>query len=546
MAELTTAIFRNLIGDVRQMRLSLGRRWTTALLWAANFAVAGLILLPILYLFVRLVAAENSPWGTVFRATTLATLGNTLLLAAAVTLASAAIAIPIAWLTVRSDIPFRRLWAILAVLPLVIPSYVGAYLLTASLGPRGIIAHWLEAAFGFEQIPSIYGFAGAAYVLTLLSYPLTVLSVRSALQGIDPALEEASRSLGTGPWRTFCRVILPQLRPGIAAGSLLVALYVLRDFGAVSIMRYNTFTRVIYIQFQATFNREAAAALSLILVGLTVAILFFEARSQAGFRGRYHTQMPGSVRPHPPTALGGWRWPALLFCAVIVLLALVIPSGVLVYWLLRGIEMGHRVSPVWSAAWNSLSVSIAAALLTLLACLPVAYAGVRRPGKSSQILGRIAYLGYALPGVVVALSLVFFTVNLARPVYQTLFTLLIAYLILFLPQAIGAVRTSLLQVHPRLEEAGRGLGRGSLTVFSRITFPLLRPGIITALGLVFLTTMKELPATLILSPYDFKTLATEVWSTVSEAFFAQAAAPALLLILLSSVPMAILLFRERQ
>jgi iron(III) transport system permease protein len=181
----------------------------------------------------------------------------------------------------------------------------------------------------------------------------------------------------------------------------------------------------------------------------------------------------------------------------------------------------------------------------LFACLPVAFASVRRPGRISQFFERTTYLGYALPGVVVALALVFFTANLAQPIYQTLVTLLLAYLILYLPQAIGAVRTSLLQVHPRYEEAGKGLGRGSVSVFLRITLPLLRPGIITAFGLVFLTTMKELPATLILSPYDFKTLATEVWATVSEAFFAQAALPALLLILLSSVPMAILLFRER-
>ena len=545
MAELSTSAARDLWSNFRRRGLHLRQRWTTYLLWGFNLLVAGIILLPILYLLIRLIAADTQPWNAVFRTTTLITMWNTLILAVTVTTASALLAIPLAWLTVRSDLPFRRVWSVLVVLPLVIPSYVGAYLMTASLGTRGIVSQWISALFGIETIPPIYGFAGAAYVLTMLSYPLVVLSVRSSLQGIDPTLEEASRSLGSTAWESFRRVILPQLRPGISAGCLLVALYVLRDFGAVSIMRYNTFTRVIYIQYQATFNREAAAALALILIAITVAILIFELRAQRGSRGRLDSQAPGTSRPRPVTHLGIWRWPALMFTGTIVLLALVIPSAVLGYWLLRGMLVGERIAPIWSAAWNSLSISFLAAVLILLVSLPIAYTNVRRPGGLSRLIERVAYLGYALPGVVVALALVFFAANFAAPIYQSAVTLLVAYTVLFLPQAIGAVKTSIIQVHPRLEEAGRGLGRRPWSVFRTITLPLLRPGVLAAIGLVFLTAMKELPATLILSPYDFSTLATEVWSTVSEAFFARAAAPALLLILLSSVPMAILLFRDR-
>mgnify|MGYP000166472011 CR=1 FL=1 len=250
MSELLTAIRYSILGGARGAptppRAGL-RRFNG--LWVPALLAAGAILLPIAYLALRVAQADRDTWALILSAGTLATLGRTVLLAGLVTLASAALAVPIAWLTVRTDLPYRRAWSVLAALPLVIPSYVGAYLMVASLGPRGMLAQWLGAWFGLEQLPSIYGLPGAVYVLTLLSYPYTLLSVRAGLHRLDPALEEAARGLGHGPWQTFWRVILPQLRPALAAGSLLVALYVLRDFGAVAIMRYNTFTRVIYIQY---------------------------------------------------------------------------------------------------------------------------------------------------------------------------------------------------------------------------------------------------------------------------------------------------------
>jgi iron(III) transport system permease protein len=396
---------------------------------------------------------------------------------------------------------------------------------------------------GIQQLPVVYGFPGALYVLTLLSYPYILLTVRAALQGIDSSQEEAARSLGRSPWETFWGVTLAQLRPALTAGGLLVALYVLRDFGAVSIMRYSTFTRVIYIQYQSAFDRTSAAALSLVLVALTLAILWWEVRSRG--KGRYFNPGSGSSRRPARQALGKWRWPALMFCLAVVTLALFIPASVLVYWLWRGWAAGERLLPLVPAARNSMVASGLAAGAALLAALPVAIVSVRWPGRLSLLLERVTYAGFALPGIVVALSLVFFGANYALALYQTLPLLVLAYCTLFLPQAVSSVRTSLLQVHPHLEEAARGLGRSPGQVLSRITLPLVRPGMAAALSLVFLTTMKELPATLILAPLGFKTLATAVWSAVSEAFFAQAAGPALLLILASSIPMAILVLRER-
>ncbi|MFQ5616661.1 MAG: ABC transporter permease [Anaerolineales bacterium] len=512
------------------------------LLWLPAILVTTGILLPIVYLVLRAVSGEMTVWELIFRARNLEILGNSVLLAITVTLASALIAVPLAWLTVRTDLPFRGGWALLTSLPLVIPSYIGAYLMASTLGPRGLLQGWLETLFGVERLPSIYGFPGAALVLTLLTYPYTLLSVRAALAGMDPVLEEASRSLGYSSWQTFWRVTFPQLRPGLIAGSLLVALYTLRDFGAVAIMRYNTFTRVIYVQYQSMLDRSAAAASSLVLIALTLIVLALEIRTRRGVR-QYSSTTP--ARKPVMLPLGRWRWPALIFCGLAVGLALVTPAGVLVYWFARGIQSGEQIAPLWLAAQNSLLVSALAAGVTLAACLPVTVLSVRHPGRFAVLLERLTYLGFALPGIVIALALVFFGSNFVRFLYQTVPMLIFAYVILFLPQAVGAVQASLLQVHPNLEEAGRSLGKNPLEVFRRVTLPLVQPGLAAGASLVFLTTMKELPATLILSPFGFRTLATSIWGTVSEAYFAQAAAPALLLILVSSVPMAFLVLRRR-
>ena len=250
--------------------------------------------LPLVYLIVRALDADADAWNALGRASTFRLLGRTTLLAASVTVASLTLALPIAWLTVRTDLPGRRVWSVLTVLPLAIPSYVGALAFVAAFGPRGSI-HDLLSPLGLGSIPEIYGFPGAFLALTLFTFPYLLLMLRAGLRGMDPALEEASRSLGAGSWRTFFTVVVPQLRVPIAAGSLLVALYVVSDFGAVSILRYDTFTRAIFIQYQSSFDRAAAAVLGLELVGLVALILLLESLSRS--RGRF-PRPRGRHRPH--------------------------------------------------------------------------------------------------------------------------------------------------------------------------------------------------------------------------------------------------------
>lgn len=506
--------------------------------------VGAALLLPPVYLVVRSLGSGNELWDLLFRERVAGILGRTLLLVVTVTAGSLVIALPLAWLTARTDLPLRRMWAVVTSLPLVIPSYVAGFVVVVALGPRGMLQGALEGPFGLDRLPSIYGFAGAMLTLTFLSYPYMLLTIRAALQRMDPALEESARGLGLGPVATFFRVVAPLLRPAVGAGALLVGLYTLSDFGAVSLLRYETFTWAIFSQYESSLDRTLGAGLSLALVGLALAWVALEFLSRG--RSRYYSTSSGTTRPPPTVRLGRWRWPAVGLCASITGLALGLPVGILLYWVVRGVLAGEPLDPLWAAARNSLYISALAALAATAAALPVGLLSVRHPGLLSGTLERLGYVSFALPGIAIALALVFFGANYAGFLYQTIGLLLLGYVALFLSPALGAVRATLLQMNPRLEEAARGLGRSPLGAFTSVTLPAARPGIVAGASLVFLLTMKELPATLILSPTGFTTLATSVWSFTSEAFFARAAMPSLLLIILSGVPLALLMLRERR
>jgi len=516
--------------------------------------VAGLILLVPLYLLVRSMGVGAEAVSTLFSQRTALVMGNTVLLAGAVTMGATAVAVPLAWLTAATDLPGRRLWTVLVAMPLILPSYVAAFLFISLLSPKGVMQQLLRPVTGLERLPSLYGFPGAFLVLTLITYPLIFLTVRGAILRLDPSLEEAARSLGLGPRQVFWRVTLPHLRPGILAGSLLVTLYVLRDFGAVTTLQYSTFTRIIYNRY-LSYRLDMAALFASVLVIMALIILFLEQRSRG--RARYARLSSGCSRRREPARLGKWKAPALAFTGAITTLALGLPLAGLIYWVWRGWQgqqVGNQVgaisnnlmalSGLLEPAWHSFSASLMAAVLTTLLALPIAILVVRRPGRLSWLLERVAYTSYALPGIVVALAFVFFGIHILPSLYQTLPMMLAAYAILFIPLAIGAVRAALQQMSPSLEEAGRSLGQKPLAVLRRITLPLIWPGLMAGALLIFLTAMKELPATLILSPLGFNTLAEQVWTNIGEAFFARAALPTLLLLILSSIPLAWLTLRD--
>ncbi|MBA2452335.1 MAG: iron ABC transporter permease [Chloroflexia bacterium] len=500
------------------------------------------MVLPIGYLVLRASQGGTDILDLIWRPRTFMLLRNTVVLATIVTVASVLISLPAAWLTSRTDLPWRRFWSVALVLPLAVPSYVGAFAIVAALGPRGLLQSRLETLFGIERLPEIYGLFGAALTLTLLSYPYVLLTLNATISSMDTALEEASRSMGYGSLATFRKVTLPLLRPAVGAGSLLVALYVFSDFGAVSLLQFDSFTRAIYTQYTGSFDRTLAAGLALVLVGLTVTLLGFESWSRGG--AGYHRSTAGVMRPSRMLKLGRWKAPAVAYCATVVGLALVMPIGVILYWLVRGLRAGEPLRLVWDAGLNSAYVSLLAALVAVLLSIPVVLLSVRHAGPFSGLIERATYAGYALPGIVVALSLVFFGANYAPFLYQTTGMLVLAYVVRFIPQAVGSMRAALLQVSPHIEEAARSLGYNSPRVWLSVTGPLARHGLLSGGLLVFLTVMKELPATLLLRPIGFNTLATRIWGATAEGFWARAAAPALLLILISAIPMIVISLRQ--
>lgn len=517
-----------------------GAQSLPAIIWLVAIAIMSAMLVPVLYLVmvvgslgldgVRAVLTDSLTWRLVVR---------TVYLGVTVTLASVILSVPLAWITVRSDLPARRFFAIATALPLVVPTYVGAFALVATFARGGLAENW----FGITGV-NPYGFVGAATVLTLFAYPYVLLTVQAALRGTEGSLEEASRLLGYGPTATFMRVILPQLRLPVAAGALLVALYVFSDFGAVSILRYQTLTRGLYLQYTASFDRASAAMLGLLLVAITVIVIGAEARISR----RYAQRSGGNAadRSLPVVALGAWRWPATMFAVTVVVLGVFTPMVVVGYWLMRGVAAGQPIYLPFGPAGRSILVATLAAGATVLAALPVAILAARSRSAFAQWVARLAYTGYALPGVVVALALVFVGIRVVPFLYQTLWMLVFAFVVLFLPQAVAAIRAPLMQQPVDLEAASRTLGVGQLFTFARITVPLARRGALAGGALVFLTTLKELPATLLLAPTGFDTLATRIWSETAERFLTRAASSALFLIVIGSVPLAILMVRERR
>ncbi|MDH3626287.1 MAG: iron ABC transporter permease [Acidobacteriota bacterium] len=504
-------------------------RWLT---YAAGLVVATFVSAPLFYLVMRAMAL--GPYRVLefwWRHGQVQLLMQTVALMVGVVAIANAIAIPAAWLVARTDLRYRGIWATILALPLVIPSYVSAFSWVSVLGPRGLL-QGMVSFLGVERLPAIaYGYTGALFALALFTYPYLFLPLVAAMNSLDGSTEESSRVLGIGPWRTFFRVTLPQLRGSIATGSLLIALYALSDFGAVSIVRYNTLTLGVYNAYRSLFDRSGAA-----LAGLQLAVVALAVVGLHGLvRRRERRSTTGSQRTRSVIELGRWRILARIGLSCVVVLNIGIPLLAISAWLTRsGLPQSTR--GLMSATLNSFTVSSLAAIAAVVLAFPVALWVTRSPGFVGRWVERLSITGFAMPGLVVALSLVFVATRQLPWMYQTTLLVVIAYVIRFLPESLGATRNALLQFSPHYEEAARNLGHGAISTFRSVTWPLIRPGVLAGGALVFMTAMKELPATLILRPIGFETLATTIWSAASESYYADAALPALCLLFVGAVP----------
>ncbi len=491
---------------------------------AAGGLVALLSLLPFFFIVAE---SRSTGWATtsrlLFRPRMGELLTNTAVLIGAALPLCALIGVGAAWLTERTTLPGRRTWHLLLVAPLAVPAFVNSF---------GWVT-WFGA--------KVEGVVGAVTIVTLSYFPLVYLPVAATLRGLDLALDESARALGHGPVRTFLRVTLPQLRPALFGGLLLVALHLLAEFGALELLRFPTFTVAIFEQYQSTFNGPAATTLAGVLVLICGGLLLLELLSRG--RSRYARIGAGAARRATPVRLGLATPLALLALTALLALALGVPLVSLGRWLVISRSTAFPLGELASVTARSLGLGLLGAVVTTVLALPVAWVSVRRGGWLSQLIERSTYLGHTLPGIVVALALVTVSIRYARPFYQTTALLLLAYAILFLPLAVVSIRAALAQVPPALDEAARALGARPLAVFWRVTLPLLARGLGAGGTLVFLAVLTELTATLLLAPTGTVTLASRFWSRTNDIAYGAAAPYALLMILLSA-PTTLLLTRD--
>ena len=504
---------------------------------AVAVGIGGLI--PLAYLLVKALSAESTALEQiVFRWRNARLFFNTLLLTGGVLALDLLLATPAAWLTTRVDLKGKRFFTVLCVLPLAIPGYVMAYALLALGGNTGIVAQF----FG-TSIPRLSGYWGALLALSAYTSPYLFLNLRTALLGLDSSLEESARSLGYRYREIFFRVILPQLRPTLYASGLLISLHVIGDFGVVSLMRYETFSYALYIEYTLSFEHIYAAWLALMLLAFTACVLYVEAKLLN--RVVLHRAGSGVSRQLSHISLGAWSASAYLYLGVLSFMTVVVPAGSVLLWMFRGFDSAALEGLVNSVI-GSLSIAIPAGILCAVLAVPFAYVGVRYPSRLSNMLARVAYIVYAIPPLAFALSLIFFVLNTMSFIYKTLPVLIYACTLHFLAEAIGPVRSSLYQASPHLEEAARSLGYSPIQAFFRALFPTLMRGMLTATALVFLATMKELPLTFLLSPAGYETLALNVWSYTTEAMFAEAAPYALAILAFSGIFVGVLIRHEAQ
>lgn len=483
-------------------------------LFAAAAVSALLVLLPLAYTVWRAASfGINEALELIFRPLVGELLVNTLTITIATTLASAVLGTAAAWFVERTHLPGRRFWAVATAAPLAMPAFITSYA-------------WVSFSLELQD------FNGALLVLTSAYFPLVYLPVAAALRSMDPALEESARALGCGRWSTFIRVVLPQLRPALLGGMLLVALGVMSEFGAFTLLRFRTFTTEIFAEYRTSFDGPGSSLLACLLIVMCLIVLAFEFRVRGA--ARYERVDRGTRRAVLRYELGVWRWIVVAGFVALTVATLGVPLGMIGYWLTQpgaAAVTPADVSPelLFDATMSSLGFGLAAAVVTTLLVVPLAFLLVRYPSRLATFFERTVFLAQGIPGLVIALAIVTLAVHALQPLYQSATLLVIAYAILFLPFALVSVRAALMQAQPRLEETARALGLGWSQTLLRVLLPLAGPGLGAAASMVFISVVTELNATLLLSPIGTQTLATQVWSDTSTMAFAAAAPYAALL-----------------
>lgn len=530
--------------------LFLRRKWFK--IWKDNppgfilllfgLSIALIMSIPIVYVIWQSLTAGADRWMRLLDQRIPELLWNTLSLTLAVTSATVIIGVSLAWIVIRTDLPGKKLWRWLLALPLVMPPYVGAVAYIIVFGRSGWARDiWREIPWLVDTIGDypldIYSFGGVFFVMTMFTYPFVYLIASAALRKMNRNFEEAARSLGAGTYEVFWKVNLKFLRPAIGAGAILVSLYVLSDFGAIAMLRYVTFTAAIYFQ-RAGYDTASASVLSLVLIVITLAILWFESRTR---KNNKYYQTSNSYREPSILPLGKWKPLALLYVNAVFVMSVLLPIVVLVYWSNIGIRMGALDARFFGFVLNSLKVSAIAALLCMFFAMPIVYLKTRYKSVISTFIDKLSYAGYALPGVIVALGFIFIFNNHIPTLYGTFYIIALAFVVRFLPQAMQSGEASLSLVSPKIDEAARSLGCPPWLVMFKVIIPNMLPGVIAGGALVFVSSIKELPTTLLLRPPGFDTLAVRIYFEAHDGIYHLAAPAALLITLISIIPLKYML-----
>lgn len=500
------------------------------------------------YLVWRNFTTGADPAGLLLSRRTMEPLGRTLQLAVLVSISAMLLGTSLAWLTTKTDIPAPRFWRVVLPIPLVFPTFIGAAALIRTFNPGGL-ANDILTAVGVDRTPELRGLFGAWFVLTLFTYPYVYLPVAAGFRQLSGSLEESARVLGDSPWQVFRRVCLPQVSSAIGAGTLLVFLYAVSDFGAVELLRYDTLTRAIATNQLA--NQPVALALSFILLVLAALVVSLE-RS-------FSKRLPDGVR-HRSTrpvvySLGRWRLPATGALVVALAAAVGGPMVALIDWSIEGLSRSRQggrpltidADDVAEATLGTLQVSVLAAVVAVAAVLPIAYLVGRYRSRTGNLANAVVVSTFALPGLLIALSIRFWTVrsDLAFELFSdTMGLLIFAYVVRFGSLAMGVTLVAVRSVPERLNDVAATLGASGLRRLMTIDLPIMAPGLLAAGGLVLLSVMKELPITLLVSPLGFSSLSTRIFSSFEDAFVAEAGIMAVILVALSFVLSWFLVIRK--
>ena len=517
---------------------------------AAALLTTVLLAGPGVYLIIRNFTDDADPAGLLFSERTLAPLWRTLQLATLVSVSTAILGTGLAWLTTRTDLPFKRLFRVLLILPLVYPTFIGAAALVRTLNPGGLVNDALSG-LGVDRTPTISGLGGSWLVLTLFTYPYVYLPVAARFARLPGSIEQSARLLGNSATDVFRRIILPQAFGSIAAGTLLVFLYAISDFGAVSILRYDTLTRA--IESNQLANRPVALALSLLLLILAALVVMAERMAQR--RRRTGGSPRSDSAPNVP--LGRWKLPLTAGVGFVVLNALGAPLAALLEWSIRGLERSRNngrdltvdANEIAEVTWNTLRVSTITAIVAVAIVLPIALLVGRYRSRIGVVGHAVAISTFALPGILIALAATFFISTsdwTFETFHNTMGILIFSYVVRFAALAMGTTLLAVQLVPSGVRDASQTLGASRWRRFLTIELPLMTPGLLAAGGLVLLSTMKELPISLLLSPFEFETLATRIFSTFNESFVAEAGLMALALVLLSFVATWALVIRPSE